>query len=186
MKLYTKTGDEGETGLIGGTRVPKNHIRLEAYGTVDELNSFIGLLTTFQIDNSDLLFLQSIQNKLFIIGSYLATDFSKYSKTKVSPLLEKDITNIETEIDRLTSEVPALNNFVLPGGSQASALCHICRTITRRLERRLYDLHEQIPVDKNILIFINRMSDYFFALSRYLLFKNNIQEILWQKNEEND
>jgi len=186
MKLYTKTGDEGETGLIGGTRVPKNHIRLEAYGTVDELNSFIGLLTTFQIDNSDLLFLQSIQNKLFSIGSYLATDFSKYSKTKVLPLLEKDIINIETEIDRLTSEVPPLNNFVLPGGSQASALCHICRTITRRLERRLYDLNEQIPVDKNILIFINRMSDYFFALSRYLLFKNNIQEILWQKNEEND
>jgi len=186
MKLYTKTGDEGETGLIGGTRVPKNHIRLEAYGTVDELNSFIGLLTTHQVDNSDLLFLQSIQNKLFSIGSYLATDFSKYSKTKVLPLLEKDIINIETEIDRLTSEVPPLNNFVLPGGSQASALCHICRTITRRLERRLYDLNEQIPVDKNILIFINRMSDYFFALSRYLLFKNNIQEILWQKNEEND
>jgi len=186
MKLYTKTGDEGKTGLIGGTRVPKNHIRLEAYGTVDELNSFIGLLTTSQIDNVDLVFLQSIQNKLFSIGSYLATDFSKISKSEVSPLSEKDITKIETEIDRLTSEVPLLNNFILPGGSQTSALCHICRTITRRLERRLYDLHEQIQVDKKILIYINRMSDYFFALSRYLLFQNNIQEILWQKNEKNE
>jgi cob(I)alamin adenosyltransferase len=137
MKLYTKTGDKGQTGLIGGTRVSKNDIRIEAYGTVDELNSFIGLLTVQQIPDAERVFLRYIQNQLFVIGSHLATDQSKTTLHKASVLTENDIRAIENEIDRIDQLLPALSSFVLPGGSQTGALSHICRTITRRAERRI-------------------------------------------------
>ena len=129
MKIYTKTGDKGLTGLIGGSRVNKNDVRIEAYGTVDELNSFIGMLTTYSLSEKDLNFLQIIQNHLFIIGSHLATDTSKVALHSASVLNVDSILRIEAEIDRLDAGLPELTAFVLPGGSQSGALCHICRTI---------------------------------------------------------
>ena len=180
MKLYTKTGDKGQTGLIGGTRVSKNDIRLDAYGTIDELNSFIGLLTTHTLPSVDLLFLQFIQNRLFSIGSYLATDTNKVALDEVSLIPDNDITNIESEIDRLDETLPSLSSFILPGGSNIGALCHICRTITRRAERRIFDVNDLYHVDNNILIFLNRLSDYFFVLSRFLTLQNGGEEKCWK------
>jgi cob(I)alamin adenosyltransferase len=181
MKLYTKTGDKGQTGLIGGTRVAKNDVRLDAYGTVDELNSFIGMLTTYQIPEKDILFLRIIQNRLFTIGSHLATDSTKVALPQASILCEDEIALIEQEIDRLDKYLPTLSSFVLPGGSQSGALCHVCRTITRRAERRLFDMKELYEIDNNVLIYLNRLSDYFFALSRFLTIKNGGEEICWKK-----
>lgn len=181
MKLYTKTGDEGKTGLIGGTRVSKNDVRLEAYGTVDELNSFIGMLTTYTLKESDREFLRVIQNLLFTVGSHLATDTSKVALNQASILSQVSITSVEKEIDRLDALLPALSSFVLPGGSQAGAMCHICRTVTRRAERRLLAMNEYYQIDNQILIFINRLSDYFFALSRYLTIEISGKEIYWNK-----
>lgn len=183
MKLYTKTGDEGQTGLIGGTRVAKNDIRIEAYGTVDELNSFIGLLTTYPMSELDIRFLRSIQNNLFVIGSHLATDTQKVELNKASVLSDDSISKIEAEIDRLDVTLPALTAFILPGGSQSGSLAHICRTVTRRVERRLFDLDGVYSVDKQIIVYINRLSDYFFILSRYLTLTSDCEEICWKKQE---
>jgi cob(I)alamin adenosyltransferase len=181
MKLYTKTGDKGETGLIGGTRVSKNDVRIEAYGTVDELNSFIGMLTTYQIPESEIAFLRLIQNNLFIVGSYLATDTSKVQLKTASILKPESIERIEKEIDRLDGMLPELNSFILPGGSESGALSHICRTISRRTERRLFDMNKVHQIDNQILVYFNRLSDYFFALSRYLTFQKGGKEIYWKK-----
>ena len=181
MKLYTKTGDAGQTGLIGGTRVAKNDPRLEAYGTVDELNSFIGLLTTNSLDDKIRSFLQDIQNHLFTIGSHLATDLTKVILQPSAILSENAILTIEQEIDRLDAALPPLTNFILPGGSTVGAQCHICRTITRRVERRLFDLNTIQTTDKQILVYINRLSDYFFVLSRYLTMQAGGKEIYWKK-----
>jgi len=183
MKLYTKTGDEGQTGLIGGTRVPKNDIRIEAYGTVDELNSFIGLLTTYPIHAQEVTFLRIIQNNLFTIGSYLATDTSKVALQQSSILKSDSIGQIESEIDRIDAKLPILNAFILPGGSQTGALCHVCRTIARRAERRLFDVTAFYSIDNQILIYFNRLSDYFFALSRYFTLENEGEEISWKTHD---
>ena len=183
MKLYTKTGDKGQTGLIGGTRVPKNDIRIETYGTVDELNSFIGLLTTYQIPDIDRAFLRSIQNSLFTIGSYLATDRTKVTLHQASILKTDIIVSIENEIDRLDAMLPPLSSFILPGGSQTGALSHICRTISRRVERRLFDMNETYSIDNQILIYTNRLSDYFFALARHLTVDKGEEEIYWKKHD---
>ena len=183
MKLYTKTGDEGQTGLIGGTRVPKNDIRIEAYGTVDELNSFIGLLTTYPITENDKNFLRCIQNSLFTIGSYLATDTQKVELLQASILKIDSIEIIENEIDRLDTILPALSSFILPGGSQTGALSHVCRTISRRAERRLLDMNEVYNIDNHLLVYFNRLSDYFFALSRYFTFEAGAEEIYWKRHD---
>lgn len=180
MKLYTKTGDKGQTGLIGGTRVLKNDIRLEAYGTVDELNSFIGMLTTYAIPEKDIITLRQIQSRLFTIGSYLATDTTKVQIQQVSILEQNDISYLEEEIDRFDEKLPTLSSFILPGGSQVGALCHVCRTVTRRAERRLFDMNEYHIVDNQILIYLNRLSDYFFALSRFLTIEKGGEEICWK------
>ncbi|NDP22787.1 MAG: cob(I)yrinic acid a,c-diamide adenosyltransferase [Paludibacter sp.] len=180
MKLYTKTGDKGQTGLIGGTRVSKNDIRIETYGTVDELNSFIGMLTTYTISDEDRSFLRIIQNQLFTIGSYLATDTSKVSLSQASILNDDTIFSLEKEIDRLDEILPPLSSFILPGGSQSGALCHVCRTITRRTERRLFDMNEIYNIDSQVIIYFNRLSDYFFALSRYFTLQNGGEEIYWK------
>jgi len=169
MKLYTKTGDKGLTGLIGGTRVPKNDIRIEAYGTIDELNSFIGLLASSQIDAHELDFLQKIQHKLFSIGSYLATDTSKVELQNPIVIDNDEILLIEYEIDRLDNILPQLNSFILPG------------TITRRAERRLFDMNELYSIDNQVIVFVNRLSDYFFALSRYLTIQSGGEEIYWKR-----
>ena len=183
MKLYTKTGDKGQTGLIGGTRVPKNDVRIEAYGTVDELNSFIGLLTTYDIAQENINFLRNIQNNLFTIGSYLATDLNKTQPGEDSILKTDSIEQIEKEIDRLDSILPALTSFVLPGGSPSGALCHICRTITRRTERRIFDMNDKYMIDLQILVYFNRLSDYFFALSRQLTINSGFEEIYWKRHD---
>lgn len=181
MKLYTKTGDKGQTGLIGGTRVAKNDIRIETYGTVDELNSFIGFLTTFIPDDENKMFLQRVQNQLFTVGSHLATDTSKVALNPASVLADDTVEVIETEIDRLDSLVEPLDAFVIPGGSQSGALCHICRTVTRRCERKLFDMSEHYNIDNQIFVFFNRLSDYFFVLSRYFTVQNGSEEIFWKK-----
>jgi cob(I)alamin adenosyltransferase len=183
MKLYTKTGDKGQTALIGGTRVSKNDIRIEAYGTVDELNTFIGLLTTYEIPTEDLTFLRSIQNNLFVIGSHLATDVTKVELKKESILSINSIDDIEKQIDRLDAILPELTSFILPGGSRVGALSHICRTITRRTERRLFDMNNIYKIDNQILVYFNRLSDYFFALSRYLTISSGAKEIYWKKQD---
>jgi cob(I)alamin adenosyltransferase len=183
MKLYTKTGDKGLTGLIGGTRVPKNDVRIEAYGTVDELNSFIGMLTCYPISDSIKVFLHLIQNNLFTVGSYLATDLTKVQVKQESILKSESIEQIENEIDKLDAMLPVLSSFILPGGSQAGALSHICRTISRRAERRLFDMNEVYLIDNQSLVYFNRLSDYFFALSRYLTLESGGEEIYWKTHD---
>ncbi len=177
MKIYTKTGDDGTTGLFGGHRVSKDNTRIEAYGTVDELNSNIGYLkSTFRHAEFD-SFLESIQSKLFTIGSQLATPDK--SKLSVKPISNEDINRIEQEIDKLNTQVEPLRNFILPGGSSSSAYCQIVRTVCRRAERRVVTLHQQIEVDYEIMHFLNRLSDYFFVLARVLNKQDGREDIAW-------
>lgn len=185
MKVYTKTGDSGKTGLIGGTRVAKHDVRLEGYGTVDELNSYIGLLSTFEEVNAEnIQFLRFVQNKLFSVGAHLATDRGRVGLQQASLLTDEHVSIIEAEIDRLDAILPPLTNFVLPGGTQASAVCHVCRTVARRAERCVCALMEDYPVDNQVLVFLNRLSDYFFVFSRYLVNISGCQEIYWKTLEK--
>ena len=165
MKIYTKTGDEGMTSLVGGKRVKKCCARLDSYGSVDELNSFIGLLVTYITDEADIAFLQHIQGELFIVGGSLATDLSvSEARCEVSQAM---ISDIESEIDRLSVLLTPLRSFVVPGGSRASALAHVCRTVCRRAERCVFALIEEGgAVEENVAVYLNRLSDYFFVLAR--------------------
>lgn len=177
--LYTRTGDKGTTSLVGGERVSKTHQRIECYGTTDELNSFIGLLEDAVAEPADKDFLRFIQHKMFSIGSYLATD-QKNTELKMESRITGDtIRRIEEEIDRLDSVLPALKNFVLPAGGRAASLAHVCRTVCRRAERQIYRLAETEGVEDNVLIFINRLSDYFFILARKECILKNGEEIIW-------
>ena len=165
MKIYTKTGDEGMTSLVGGKRVKKCCARLDSYGSVDELNSFIGLLVTYITDEADIAFLQKIQRELFMVGGSLATDLSvSEARCEVTQVM---ISDIESEIDRLSVLLPPLRSFVVPGGSRASALAHVCRTVCRRAERCVFALIEEGgAVEENVAVYLNRLSDYFFVLAR--------------------
>jgi len=180
FNIYTKTGDDGTSGLIGGTRVKKFDPRLEAYGTVDELNSWIGLVKTGQKEDKVIETLISVQNNLFVIGSYLATDETKSDLKDHLTCCADDITLLEKEIDRMQEALTPLNNFVLPGGSIFAGYAHVSRTVCRRAERMIVELSEIIPVEKNILKFINRLSDYLFVLSRYINHQAGISDILWK------
>lgn len=180
FKVYTKTGDSGTTGLIGGTRVPKHHLRLEAYGTVDELNSYIGLIRSHDIEAKSKELLLTIQNKLFLIGSRLATDEEKSDLKQKLPIEESDILLLEKEMDRMDEELPELNNFVLPGGSVANGFCHVARTICRRAERRANQLASEIDINPLLLKYLNRLSDYLFVLSRKVLLDVGVDEIKWK------
>lgn len=180
--VYTKTGDKGTTGLVGGTRVPKTHIRLEAYGTVDELNAHIGLLMSYLTDDRDYLFMQKVQDKLFGVGSHLATDQEKIKLHEVSVITQEDVASIEHEIDAADEILPELHSFVLPGGCRGSAVAHICRTICRRAERRILVLNEQYPVSPELLVYVNRLSDYLFVLSRKINFNEGKDEIFWNNS----
>ncbi|WP_418698460.1 cob(I)yrinic acid a,c-diamide adenosyltransferase [Bacteroides sp.] len=180
--VYTKTGDKGTTSLVGGTRVPKTHIRLEAYGTVDELNSNLGLLITYLSDEQDKLFLQQVQDKLFSVGSHLATDQEKTQLKAVSVITPELVETMEHEIDRLDSLLPPLSAFVLPGGSRGAAVCHICRTVCRRAERRILALAEQVEVSHELLAYVNRLSDYLFVLSRKINRDEKNDEIFWNNS----
>lgn len=180
--VYTRTGDKGTTSLVGGTRVPKNHIRLEAYGTVDELNSEIGVLISLLPEGHDADFLQGVQNQLFVVGSNLATDQSITELRQASVVSADKVAEMESEIDRIDSELPPLRAFVLPGGSQASAVCHVCRTVCRRCERRILTLAQEAEVQEELMKYINRLSDYLFVLARKLNHDSKKNEIFWVKS----
>jgi cob(I)alamin adenosyltransferase len=178
MKIYTKTGDQGQTSLIGGTRVPKHHLRIESYGTVDELNSYIGLIRDQQVSEHQQNLLKEIQDRLFTIGSALASDPEK-SKMKIPDLHQEDIELLEKEIDTMTADLPELRHFILPGGSNAVSFCHLARCVCRRAERICVHLSEDSFVDEKVMVYLNRLSDYLFVLSRKLCFDNQIEENKW-------
>lgn len=179
MKIYTRTGDDGTTGLIGGSRVKKHNIRLESYGTIDELNSYIGLIRSMQTDPQTDQVLETIQNKLFVIGANLATDESITIVKRQLPCKKSDVELLEKEMDRMNASLPELRNFILPGGCQASSFCHVARTVCRRAERRIVELAESHEVDSLLIKFVNRLSDYLFVLSRKVTLDQNAPEILW-------
>lgn len=180
--IYTATGDNGTTSLVGGKRVKKNEFRLEVYGTVDELNSVIGYMCAIAKVNNDLdSFLKTIQNKLFNIGSYLATDNPDNEIKEIRGLTAEDIVKLENMIDTLDSELPPLNNFILPGGSSIAGMAHICRTVTRRCERLVVRLADTTYVDPNVIKYLNRLSDFFFVFSRFINHDHQIKEIFWDK-----
>jgi len=178
MKIYTKTGDKGQTSLIGGTRVPKHHLRIESYGTVDELNSYIGLIRDQQVSEHQQDLLKEIQDRLFTIGSALASDPEK-SKMKIPDLHQEDIELLEKEIDTMTADLPELRHFILPGGSNAVSFCHLARCVCRRAERLCVHLSEDSFVDEKVMVYLNRLSDYLFVLSRKLCFDNQMEENKW-------
>lgn len=180
-KVYTKTGDSGMTSLVGGIRISKTDDRLEAYGTVDELNSFIGLLATEVSDDAILENLYRIQSNLFNVGTHLATDQSQTPLYESAKLAEGEVEFVEWEIDKILSELPEKFGFVLPGGGRAGALAHVCRTICRRAERRTLALAKNATVGDEIIIFLNRLSDYFFVLAKKLNFIDGISEKTWSK-----
>lgn len=165
MKIYTKKGDQGSTGLIGGTRVSKGDVRIEAYGTIDELNSYIGLISTLEIDQRYQLQLQEIQDRLFTIGSHLAADPEK-SKMQLPDLLEADVQKLEHWMDIMDEALPALTAFILPGGHPNCAHAHVARCICRRAERMVVTLDELEGVQELVLAYLNRLSDYLFVLAR--------------------
>lgn len=178
--VYTKTGDKGTTSLVGGKRVAKSHVRLDAYGTTDELNSFVGFLIEEIDDEQDMKILSFVQHKLFTVGSYLATETEAIPPKAASIITDKDISVLENEMDRMDSELPPLRQFVLPGGSESAARAHICRTVCRRAERGIYKVKEEYPVDDLVLMFVNRLSDYFFLLARKESNKKG-KEIFWNQ-----
>ncbi len=177
--VYTRTGDKGMTSLVGGARVPKNDIRLEAYGTVDELNSEIGLLMSLIADEHDVDFLRGVQNRLFVVGSNLATDQSVTELQQAGTMPAEAVEEMEHEIDRIDSALPLHKAFVLPGGCTASAVCHVCRTVCRRCERRILTLAQEAPVQEDLMRYINRLSDYLFVLSRKINVDSKKDEIFW-------
>lgn len=178
MKVYTKTGDDGTTGLIGGTRVPKYHLRIESYGTVDELNAQIGFLCDHVEDDAWRTFLQKVQVTLFTIGSQLASDPEK-SNMKLPDVKNEEVEELESSIDEMEKELTALKNFILPGGHPANSLAHICRCICRRAERLVVQVNENSPVEPVILHYLNRLSDWFFVFARYMSQSTGSKEIPW-------
>ena len=183
--VYTRTGDDGTTSLIGGVRVPKTHIRLEAYGTVDELNAQIGCLVSQMEEGTDKSLLQFVQHKLFVLGAYLATETSKTDLSPVSQITDENITRLEEAIDTLDASLPPLRGFILPGGSYAASTCHVCRTVCRRAERCIWAMEEAetgFEIARNVKQFVNRLSDYLFVLSRKLNQLTHHDEIYWDKS----
>mgnify|MGYP000008667388 FL=1 len=181
MKIYTRNGDKGKTQLLGGTVVEKNNNRIECYGSIDELNAHIGNLHDQEIPDNIKKTLFIIQNKLFDMGSNIAYD-QKNKNIELPILKEKDLKYLEEVIDELEKELPMLSNFILPSGDKTASLCHICRTVCRRAERRIVSIHSDLDSNNLNLKYLNRLSDFLFVLSRYLLKINNGQEINWEKN----
>ena len=179
MKVYTKTGDDGTTGLFGGARVPKHHVRIESYGTVDELNSYIGLMRHRDIELKAQETLAEVQDRLFTIGSILASDPSK-SNLDVPDLHNSDIELLENEMDRMNEELPEMRFFVLPGGDDTVSFCHIARCVCRRAERLTVLLNEKEPISPVVIKYLNRLSDYLFVLSRKITQYNEVKEVPWR------
>ncbi|MCB0520853.1 MAG: cob(I)yrinic acid a,c-diamide adenosyltransferase [Lewinellaceae bacterium] len=178
FKIYTKTGDAGETALFGGQRLPKSHLRIEAYGTVDELNSYIGLVRDVSTDDHARQVLKEIQDRLFMVGANLASDPSK----NLSPpdITLADLKLLENEIDRMDESLPPLKNFILPGGHTSVSFCHIARCVCRRAERLAVALHQEEPVEDSVLQYLNRLSDYLFMLARKTSQDLGVGEVVWK------
>ncbi len=185
MKIYTKTGDNGTTALFGGTRVAKHHIRIESYGTVDELNSWLGLIRDQEINSHSARILASIQDKLFTVGAILATDPEKATlkngkeRLNIPKITASDIELLEKEMDQMDAELPPMTHFILPGGHTTVSYCHISRTVCRRAERLISHLNTTEPIDELVMIYINRLSDYLFVLARKLSSELQAEEIKW-------
>lgn len=185
MKIYTKTGDTGTTALFGGTRVAKHHIRIESYGTVDELNSYIGLIRDQEIDLDIKEVLIDIQNKLFTVGAILATPPEKETlkngkeRLNIPKISEQDITRLETQMDKMNELLPQMTHFVLPGGHTTVSYCHIARCVCRRAERIATLLNEQQGIDPRVLKYLNRLSDYLFVVARKLSNDLKADEVKW-------
>lgn len=181
LKIYTKTGDLGKTFLIGGTKVPKSHIRIDAYGTVDELNSYIGLVGDYIEDENSKTTLKEIQDRLFTTGSSLACDPEKEPFMKIPDLKESDIEFLEKEIDNMNDVLPTMKSFILPGGNIAVSTAHVARCICRRAERCCVNMKEhELFVEPLVIKYLNRLSDYLFVLSRYIGHQLGVAEIKWQ------
>jgi len=178
MKIYTKTGDSGETGLFGGKRLPKHHLRIEAYGTVDELNAHLGMICDLGNESEAVPFLREIQNRLFVLGSLLAAEPGK-TNLNLPELEEDDILKLEQAVDKMDEVLPPMRNFILPGGSLLISQIHIARTVCRRAERCVVALHHTDTLDLNLLRYLNRLSDYLFTLGRYTAHTHEIPEIPW-------
>ncbi len=178
MKIYTKKGDKGETSLLGGTRVSKASAQIEAYGTVDELNSCIGLIRDKAGNERIDTVLVQVQHQLFSIGSILASNGD--SKLLLPELKENDIKFLESEMDRMDGELPELRNFILPGGNPAASFCHLSRCVCRRAERRVVSLGDIMEMDEIIIQYLNRLSDYLFVLARFLTKEQGGEETLWK------
>lgn len=185
MKIYTKTGDKGTTALFGGTRVPKHHIRIESYGTVDELNSHIGLLRDQNMNAHYKSTLQHIQDRLFTLGAILATDPEKAilkngkERLNIPKISTQNIEFLEKEMDTMNEALPQMTHFVLPGGHQTVSFCHIARCVCRRAERLATALNEISPIETNVLMYLNRLSDYLFVLARKLSYDLQAEEVKW-------
>lgn len=181
FKIYTKTGDRGSTSLIGGTKVPKSHLRIDSYGTIDELNSFIGLVNDQLTDEASKTMLREIQDRLFTIGSSLACDPEKAPKMKIPDLKEEDILLLEKEMDRMDEQLPVMKSFILPGGHIAVSTTHVARCVCRRAERICVNMQQQeLFVDELVIKYLNRLSDYLFILARYTGQLSGAAEIPWK------
>jgi len=179
-KVYTRTGDAGETSIVGGFRVKKSSERLEAYGTVDELNSHLGLLAALLPEGEDKAFIIRIQNNLFNVCTNLATDQSKTALYDSAKLADGEISLLEQEVDKIMKLLPERQGFILPGGCQSAAQAHVCRTVCRRAERRIVALSEVAQISPETLQYVNRLSDYLFVLAKKMNFNTNVSEIVWQ------
>jgi cob(I)alamin adenosyltransferase len=180
MKIYTKTGDKGLTSLIGGTRVPKSSLRIDCYGTVDELNSYIGLLRDQEVNAPRRDVLKEVQDRLFTIGAHLATDPDKEARQRIPDLHTEDIGLLETEMDRMDHDLAPLREFVLPGGHPAVSFGHVARCVCRRAERLVIQLREESPVEDLVVMYLNRLSDYLFVLSRAMAHDLGVAEVTWK------
>ena len=184
MNIYTRTGDQGQTSLVGGQRVSKTCARLESYGTIDELCSHIGLLITYCASEHDIQFLTDIQGQLFVVGGYLATDNTQKDVRPGNIVTEDMVTGLEQEIDAINATLPPFRCFILPGGCRAAAQCHVCRTVCRRAERRILTLVEEgAEVAPLVISYVNRLSDYLFVLARKLNIDEKHTENIWQRNK---
>lgn len=178
MKIYTKTGDSGQTSLLGGTRVSKGHERIEAYGTVDELNSWIGLLRDQPVNTDRSAELKSIQDLLFTIGATLATEPSK-DNVRRPDVLASDVEVLEQAMDSMDEKLEPLKHFILPGGHQSVSYAHLARTVCRRAERQVIRLNEHHPVEELVIKYLNRLSDYLFVLGRLMAKELEVNEVIW-------
>ncbi|MBW3127852.1 cob(I)yrinic acid a,c-diamide adenosyltransferase [Hymenobacter profundi] len=179
MKIYTKTGDQGLTSLIGGTRVPKSSLRIDCYGTVDELNAYIGLLRDQDVNGSRRGLLKEIQDRLFTMGASLASDPEK-SKMKIPDLHAEDVALLEQEMDRMNAGLPELREFILPGGHPSVSVSHVARCVCRRAERLVIHLREESFVADLVIVYLNRLSDYLFVLGRQMAYDLGAEEVTWK------